>query len=55
MGTVHFVDDEKNRLNPKPASDPGMAFRLRAHAAEFPIWVPGDFLKGDRPELLLAS
>ena len=23
--------------------------------AEFPIWVPGDFLKGDRPELLLAS
>ena len=26
-----------------------------ASGAEFPIWVPGDFLKGDRPELLLAS
>jgi hypothetical protein len=23
--------------------------------AEFPIWVPGYFLKGDRPERLLAS
>ncbi len=23
--------------------------------AEFPIWGPGDFLKGDRPERLLAS
>ena len=37
---------------------PGFIYEFQRNVeqvAEFPIWGPGDFLKGDRPEHLLAS
>ena len=50
----------RKRLNPSEVEDFYQSVWRHLHEkrelyAEFPIWVPGDFLKGDRPERLLAS